>query len=98
MALPQPVPNREEEWRKRRFPRPVAEYAVDKAGETPESRGGKERRAMIPSYEVVTRFLSASLGGALIGGLLLGSVPMVGALTGAVFGAGVVAFRMRHAH
>jgi hypothetical protein len=53
---------------------------------------------MIPSYEVVTRFLSASVGGALIGGLLLGSVPMIGALAGAVFGAGVVAFRMRHAH
>lgn len=53
---------------------------------------------MLLSHEAVTRFLSASLGGALLGGLLLGSIPMIGALAGAVLGAGVVAFRMRHAH
>ena len=73
------------------FPRPVEEYADDEAE--------KERRAtMFPSHEMLTRFLSASLGGALLGGLLLGSIPMIGALVGAVFGAGVVAFRTRHAH
>jgi hypothetical protein len=53
----------------------------------------------IPSTEVIARFLSASLGGALLGGALLASsVPVVGALVGALLGAGVVVLRTRHAH
>ncbi|HSK76916.1 MAG TPA: hypothetical protein VLQ45_10700 [Thermoanaerobaculia bacterium] len=52
-----------------------------------------------PSTEVIARFLSASLGGALLGGALLASsVPVVGALVGALLGAGVVVLRTRHAH
>jgi hypothetical protein len=58
---------------------------------------GQERRFAMPSNEMIARFLGASLGGALIGGLLLGSVPVLGALLGASLGAGVVAFRTRHA-
>lgn len=61
----------------------------------PEPR--KERRFAMPSNEMIARFLGASLGGALIGGLLLGSVPVLGAFLGASLGAGVVAFRTRHA-
>jgi hypothetical protein len=53
----------------------------------------------VPSTEVIARFLSASLGGALFGGALLASsVPVVGALVGALLGAGVVVLRTRHAH
>jgi len=64
----------------------------------PEPVSRKERRFAMPSNEMIARFLGASLGGALIGGLLLGSVPVLGALLGASLGAGVVAFRTRHAH
>lgn len=53
----------------------------------------------VPSTEVIARFLSASLGGALLGGALLASsVPVLGALVGALLGTGVVALRTRHAH
>lgn len=52
----------------------------------------------MPSNVTIARFLSASLGGALVGGFLLPSLPFVGGLIGAVFGAGVVVLRTRHAH
>lgn len=55
------------------------------------------RRLVMPSNERVARYLGASLGGALLGGTLFTPAPTIGALLGALAGAGVVTFRMRHA-
>ena len=62
---------------------------------SPEKR--KERKLVMPSTEMIARFLSASLGGAIVGSILLGPLPMLGAWIGAALGAGVVALRTRHA-
>jgi hypothetical protein len=51
----------------------------------------------MPSDEVITRFVGASLGGAVLGSSFA-SIPMVGGLLGALVGVGVVAFHARHAH
>jgi hypothetical protein len=56
-----------------------------------------KREAAVPSDEVITRFVGASLGGAVLGSSYT-PAPMVGALLGALMGFGVVAFHTRHAH
>ena len=52
----------------------------------------------MPSNEAIAQFLGALLGGALLGGRLFPSSTMVGALIGAIAGAGVIVLRTRHAH
>jgi predicted lipid-binding transport protein (Tim44 family) len=60
------------------------------------STGNKKQKFSTPSDEVITRFVGALIGGAVLGSSYA-SVPMIGALIGALVGAGVVAFHARHA-
>jgi hypothetical protein len=62
-----------------------------------ETKGGNGK-LVIPSDESVARFVGVSLGGALLGGSLFVSAPMIGALLGALAGVGVIAVRTWHAH
>ena len=57
----------------------------------------RERRFAAPSSTTIARFLGASLGGALIGGILVPPL-LLGAVLGAACGAGVVVLRTQHAH
>jgi len=57
----------------------------------------REQKSTLPSNLAIARFLSASFGGALVGGIV-SPFPLLGALLGAVCGAGVVMLRTRHAH
>ena len=57
----------------------------------------RRRRLAMPSNTTIARFLSASLGGALVGSIV-SPLTLLGALLGAACGAGVVMLRTRHAH
>lgn len=61
-------------------------------------RGKEKRRLVMPSDEAIARFLGLSLGGALLGGKLFAGAPAMGALLGAIVGAGVLILHLRHAH
>lgn len=83
----------------------VAHKASSRPSLAPRSTSSVELRAtqrqerrgfVVPSNEIIARFLGVTLGGALLGSTYA-PLPMAGALFGALFGAGVVAFRIRHA-
>jgi hypothetical protein len=75
---------------------PVAPQLQEPIEESRKTPTGGSRRLVMPSNEIVARYLGVSLGGAVLGSLFA-PAPTIGALLGALAGAGVVTFRLRHA-